>query len=989
MPDTSQKLRRLLGSVGIRDDETGMAVWMATLFMITQASHGVGANAADTLFFLRYGVEDLPLMILLSGPAVMTAIVAHSAGLAARGTRTWLVTVMGLAALWVGVLRVGILPGTASIYPVIWISTQVLIFLTLTIMWNAAGAACTTRQAKRLFPVFATAAVAGGVVGNLSVGPLTSLFGAENLLVAQGLLLVGATLVLRRVAVYFARSGEDEREPVRTEMARALAAITSSRLLRLAAVVVFLLFALFFLVVFPFSEIVTSTYPVETEMAGFLGLFSSVATAATFLFSLFGTGRLFSRLGLIVTLLMVPVVYLLGFSAWLLAFGIVSAAVFRGLQWVAVNSVQTTAYTALFNVLNTRRRGPVLALMTAVPAQFGTIAAGAILLVGADRLSHRGLFVLGAVLSGLAVVAVVAMRPAYISAVVDAVRRGLVTIWESPHTGVVSTHVDRDVVRVLESHLSDPRPMARAIAAAGIGYLGDGAALADVQALLDDDDPLVRSAAFRAVCQIEPTVLEPRLLEALSDESAEVRLDAIRYLESTGATDLPVGTLSAVLEDADPRVRAAGAWMAPEETGRALVHDLIGSGDVESVRALLDEMSRHPDETFGVQPVEYTADDDPGVREAAVAATAALGSDLEAVVRSLDDRSVRVRRAAAHALAATEAGTALLLEVLEEGSVLATEAALDALTPVETFDTRFLTWAAGEARRASYLSAHRRVLERRLDSAQGRYLVRVLGSRVDRLIHWVLMAMTTPKTRSIMPLVARGIGADDPETNAQAVEALESVGDRSVLSVLLPLLEQTSDATEEDAHQDSLRVLADDFDPWLSGLARRCLRRVASESEDGVASWGDMADDRLDTLDEMGRILVLQRVPMFSELDPEDLISVARFTKEVRFDPEEPVYREGEAGTELLVVVEGSAVVSRTLDGRRREIETYQEGEHVGELSLLTGRRRSADVEAGPGGLLGLIIGKAELMAILEERPAVALGMLGTLAGRLIEQTSH
>lgn len=979
--------RRLLGSVGVRPDETGLVLWMATLFTVTQASHGVGANAADTLFFLRFGVDDLPLMILLSGPAVMAAIIAHSAGLAGRGPRRWLMTVMGLSAIWVGFLRAGVFAGTAVIYPVIWISTQVLIFLTLTVMWNAAGSACTTRQAKRLFPVFATAAVAGGVVGNLMVGPLAALMGVENLLLVQGLLLVTATLVVRRVSAFFPPRGEAS-ESMRVEMVGALSSIRSSRLLKQAGVVVFLLFALFFLVVFPFSETVTATFSDEADMAGFLGLFSSAATAATFLFSLFATGRLFSRLGLILTLLTVPAVYLLGFSMWLFAFGIVTATIFRGLQWVAVNSIQTTAYSALFNVLSTARRGPVLALMTAVPAQLGTMAAGAILLVGAGRLSQTGLFVVGVVMAALGLGVVAAMRPAYVSAVVEAVRRGLVSLWDVPQTGLVASPVDRDVVRVLGSHLSDDRPRARAIAAAGLGYLGDDSSLSGVQSLLDDDDPLVRAAAFQAMCQIEPSALEPRLVVALSDESAEVRLNAIRYLHSIGETELPVPTLATVLDDPDPRVRAAGAWMAPEETGRAVVRDMATSGDGQSVRALFEEMVRHPDESFGLRPLDHIEDDDPRVRSAAVAAVGSSGGELTQIVPSLDDRSVRVRRAAARALAGADEGRALLLDVLEVGSVLATEAALGALTPVEDLDPRFTTWAASEAHRAAYLARHRRVLDPRLDSPHGRYLVRVLASRVDRLVHWVLMAMTTPRTKEIMPLVVKGVDSDDPETNAQALEALESVGDRSVLAVLLPLLEQTAEVDEIDAHQDSLRELARDFDPWLSSLAARCLEHELADGGGGaMASWDTMAGDRLDTLDEMGRILVLQRVPMFSELDPEDLILVARFTNEVRFDVAEAIYREGEPGTELLVIVEGSAVVTRTRDGTRQVIETYHEGEHVGELSLLTGGRRSADVEAGSEGLHALVVGKAELTSILEERPAVAVGMLGTLARRLIDQT--
>jgi CRP-like cAMP-binding protein len=59
----------------------------------------------------------------------------------------------------------------------------------------------------------------------------------------------------------------------------------------------------------------------------------------------------------------------------------------------------------------------------------------------------------------------------------------------------------------------------------------------------------------------------------------------------------------------------------------------------------------------------------------------------------------------------------------------------------------------------------------------------------------------------------------------------------------------------------------------------------------------------------------------------------------------------------------------------------------VGELALLTGEPRSADVHAGEEGLRGLALSMTDLMSVLEERPTVAIGMLGTLASRLIEQT--
>ncbi len=140
-------------------------------------------------------------------------------------------------------------------------------------------------------------------------------------------------------------------------------------------------------------------------------------------------------------------------------------------------------------------------------------------------------------------------------------------------------------------------------------------------------------------------------------------------------------------------------------------------------------------------------------------------------------------------------------------------------------------------------------------------------------------------------------------------------------------------------------------------------------------------------LDDLGRVLVIQAVPMFSGLDPEDLLLVAQATTEVYFDSGERIYHEGDPGTELLLIVGGSVEVTRSRGEQRQMIETYSEGDHVGELSLLYGGDRSADVEAGPAGVHGLVLSKTDLLSILEERPSVALGMLSTLARRLVEQT--
>lgn len=994
---TDRRTSRLWAAMGVRGDEKALVGWMVALFAVTQSSHGVGANAADALFFLRYGVDRLPLMILLAGPAVMIVTLLHASGLSARGPARWLAISAATGAAWAGLEWVSVFFDTNAVYPVIWISTQVLITGTLTIMWNAAGAACTTRQAKRLFPIFATAGVAGGIVGNLLVGPLASLLGTQNLLAVQALLMLGSATLLVKTRAFF--EGDAGAQSVRTEMTEALVAIRSSKLLKLASLTAFALFAVFFLVVFPFSQVVTASFATEAEVATFLGLFSSVATAATFLFSLLITNRLFRRLGIVISLMIVPLVYVGGFAAWLVTFGLVTAALVRGLQWVAVNAIQLTAFSALFNVLSPRRRGAVLAFITAVPAQLGTMAGGLILLASGN-LTRTIQFMIALVISGAGLGVVIAMRPAYLTAVVSAVRRGLVGVFNVAQAGIVAPE-DGDAVRILREHLDDPRPQARAAALSGLARLPAGVAAPRLEPLLEDESPLVRSVAFDSVCVLDPGRVSTYVTEALTDDSAEVRLNALRSLSPRSIPDLDA-VVSPALGDPDPRVRAVAIALVDGEASRRAAEEMLDSDDQVALAAILEQSTRSPGR-IDIDPRRFLDHPEPRIRAASALAIGARdGKEVEVLLPGLDDGSMRVRKASAQALAGSHRGRELLLEVLKEGSVAATDAALSALTPVDDIGWEFGEWAKREAQRASDLSASARSLTGQVDSVVGHFLIDVLNRRSETLVGWVLQAMTTAATSDVMSIVERGVRSPDPETKDQAIEALETMGARTVLSVLLPLLEADPGAPANGARA-ALRGLSEDFDPWLRALALRCL---ATEIQDDLARLGsisatDQSDlvrqalpsfefmpiEHLDTLNRMDRVIVLQQVPMFSELDPEDLDLVAGAMTEIQFEPRERIYSDGEPGEEMLVIVEGEAVVSKARDGSPQIIETYGAGDHVGELSLLRGGHRIADVDAGDSGLHGLVLSKADLLSILDERPAVAMGMLSTLATRLAEQT--
>ena len=201
-----------------------------------------------------------------------------------------------------------------------------------------------------------------------------------------------------------------------------------------------------------------------------------------------------------------------------------------------------------------------------------------------------------------------------------------------------------------------------------------------------------------------------------------------------------------------------------------------------------------------------------------------------------------------------------------------------------------------------------------------------------------------------------------------AIEALDSLGERRLSRAVVHLLEGEPD-DRPSSTVEALRTLSDDPDPWIRALARRIAR---SDSEDRMP-------DTTDTLDGIARMLVLRRVPLFSQLAPEDLQRIAASATEHLYPGGEALVREGEPGQELVVIVEGSVRVVRA---NGEYVRSYAAGDHIGELAVLREQPRAATVVAD-GDVRGLIIDGIGLKAILRERPEAAMAMLATLAERI------
>ena len=79
------------------------------------------------------------------------------------------------------------------------------------------------------------------------------------------------------------------------------------------------------------------------------------------------------------------------------------------------------------------------------------------------------------------------------------------------------------------------------------------------------------------------------------------------------------------------------------------------------------------------------------------------------------------------------------------------------------------------------------------------------------------------------------------------------------------------------------------------------------------------------------KVLILKAVGIFSDIPEADLVNVASVPEEVEFGPETEIFRNGDVGRSLYIVVDGRV---RIFDGER-VLAVLGEGEVFGEMAAL------------------------------------------------------
>lgn len=133
------------------------------------------------------------------------------------------------------------------------------------------------------------------------------------------------------------------------------------------------------------------------------------------------------------------------------------------------------------------------------------------------------------------------------------------------------------------------------------------------------------------------------------------------------------------------------------------------------------------------------------------------------------------------------------------------------------------------------------------------------------------------------------------------------------------------------------------------------------------------------------RIVHLAGIPLFADLDLEDLEELSMRSTEETFAAGHALCREGDETDDFFIVLAGTADVTVGA----RVVGTLRAGDVVGEIAALDRAPRTATVTAAGGPLRVLRLAGEDFRGILHSSPDVADSVLATLARRLRESTAR
>ncbi len=855
------------------------------LFLVL-ACYTTGKVARDAMFLARFAAVKLPYADIAS--AVLVGIVV--AGYVRLGRRTSLCNLLVGSTVLFGIN--GLLFWVLAhwyrfewLYPVFYVWVGIYGVLAPAQVWTLANFVLTTREARRLFGMIASGAIAGNIFAGFFTKRMVKAFGTDSLLLAITVfMLLAAVLVYaiwrqagNRTQEATRSIGEDEPRNLRESMSL----VWSSGYLRALAAVIWLCSTVSMVVNWQFKAIANQFITKQDALAVFFADFTFYTGILCLAVQLLLTSRLLRRFGMGPALFVVPLALLGGEVGVLILGTLVGAVLLRGADQVLRYSVDKSTVELLFLPLPARIKFQVKWFIDTVIWRLGDGMAGVTVLVFATylQITARHLSWGVAALIACWIAAAYIAKRKYGDVLATNIRQHRLELEHSS-----AAVLDRDTTQVLgqklaaeeesdvlyalnvfeiERHrtphpairglLAHPSAAVRQKALSILAAANDAAILPQVEKMLADPDLQVRTEALLFLCrheQIDPL----ERLEKLGDfADFSIRVAMGAYFVHPGPCQNLVAArkvIETMVSDPDPRTRLEAARLLSRSPDvfdpllSCLVADSNPDVVCEAVRAVAALHKRRlvPDIVDRLAQHELC--------ETATEALAAFGESIVGTLRDhLADESVplAVRRQIPEVLAAIsspEAVHVLEPELMVSDTILR-HRALAALTRL--------------VRRHRGLEVNKDMMETVLAAEiLGHYrshqILHMLAAEADDNVRRALAESMEGERERIFRLLSLihpeqdfdsayyGLQSTNPLVHDNALEFLEHVLKPEMRQLLVPLLDARISVEERasraanlihvqmDTPDEAVAALVGSDDPWLRSCGAYAIGRFGLRS---------------------------------------------------------------------------------------------------------------------------------------------------------------
>jgi hypothetical protein len=983
-----------------KGERAAVAILFSHYFLVSAAVIA-GKSARDALFLSHFSKSVLPLMYIANALVITTAMALVARISKRSGTRQ---TATGtLVAFAVSLMAIRLrLNGVMIAVLYVWI--EVIGAVILMQAWIIVGSAFDPRQAKRLFGVIAAGGSIAAAAGGSAVAFLAGRYGAPFLVEA-----VAATLGLAAVTAWFASGFEaprPKRRPSKTAAPRAFSPyVVSIAILVCASSVVSAL------VQYRFQVAAAAAYPERSQMLAFFGHFYAWTGAASLITQLFLSRLLLARFGVTSGLAVLPICFTAGSSLTLLSPSLASVAVNRFCDLTFKFTLNNSAVEMLWLPVPAEQRQVVKPWVSGTLKAVSEAGAGLLMFVLIQVAPVWVLSFLVLAACGVWVWTVLRLNRQY--------RLALAAVIAKRQLSSDALRIDpRDpsVVASLE-HALGSNDEAEQISA--LSFL-DGFPVAPwatiLRKLYREGSPEIREEILRVTADDPGVIPDEWILESLQEgvpQAARVAIDRkierakSLVLEMLQSDDVRISITAAAalvreggnpaaearieqwLDSQDPRTAAQALDALPPDIARIdlgrLRHWLSG-GDSAAARAALRVAAFLRDDRVLDAIVPCLAQP-----RCALQARAALRQFRETVVLRLlteaatsESADERLRRGVlqglreyAESVPEERVGARISMRSLRTYEEFA--ALLQSIKQVRPLERSIAERAARDLKDAADLACETQAIRLQLLSDPDAILLRDYAEQqcstaVDIGLRLAGSINETFPADACLRVTHSGDRAGIP----YVLELAETSLPREHARMLVRLIESTQDQSSQSSRElsevppieaaERLVSGAQISDTWAQAVTRHYVARKSMGSLAGVETM-------YSTLE---KTIYLKSSDVFGGMAAENLSRLAAIAVESSWPSGSVVFREGDAGDALYVVLSGSVCIAK--DGV--EIATLRKGACFGEMAVLDGAPRSADASVSDEAVL-LRISSEEFYEALAEDPRLIQNVIGVLTRRL------